>query len=568
MVSIDVYGFELGVLRWLQRACVAEGRTEEALEIAERSRLRSFTMIRPSGASAVAPKAMTFAEMKALARAYQTTIVAYTVTYEFDPDLLLEFSNFVETRADGIFIWVLRPDGATAFRKVDLKGLDQSLADMVADARFSIGARGRGASRSGDPVRNEASTGASPFPTLQALHRVLIEPIEDLLPATADARVMFVPQDTLFLVPFAALQDRAGTFLVSKYAPFTNQSVAALPLESDLLRHSAGTAQGVLVVGNPKMPSLPDKSSKRMVPLPQLPQAEREAADIAALFASQALVGVSASKKAVEDRMPSARIVHFATHGLMDRDSERSQYFNSLALSPTADDPGFLTSREIDKMRLSAELVVLSACDSADGRVTGDSVLGFWSAFLAAGVPSIVVAQWSIPDAPTALLMREFYAALLRGEDKPHALQQAVLVTRKSHPYPGDWAGFVLIGEPSNGEGLATVRGNSPATPSTSDAAKDPIPLPADITNFSETERAGQSVIFTSRLSIHELLGFYRAAYAKKGFKEDTALTQVDLETASMVLAGTSSLKLVVQITATGDSPREQIVSVRFEPKR
>jgi hypothetical protein len=252
----------------------------------------------------------------------------------------------------------------------------------------------------------------------------------------------------------------------------------------------------------------------------------------------------------------------------MDRDGGGSQYFNSLALSPMADDLGFLTSREIDKMRLSAELVVLSACDSADGKATGDSVLGFWSAFLAAGVPSIVVAQWSIPDAPTAMLMRAFYAALLSGEDKAHALQQAVLDTKKSHPYPGDWAGFVLIGEPSNGEGLATVRGNSPASSSQSDAAKAAIPLPADITNFSEVTRDGQSVIFTSGLSINELLAFYRAAYAKKGFKEDTALTQVDLRTASMVLAGTSPLELVVQITARGDSPSQQFVSVRFEPRR
>jgi tetratricopeptide (TPR) repeat protein len=567
MVSIETYGLQLGVLRWLQRACVEAGRIEEALEIAERSRLRNFMTIRPAGSAAMAPRATTVAEMKALARSYRTTIVAYTVTYELDPDLLLEFSDFVETRADGIFIWVLRPDGATAFRRVDLTPLDQSLADLVADARFSIGARGRSASRTGDAVRIEAATAPSLFPTLQALHRVLIEPIEDMLPGTADARVMFVPQDILFLVPFAALQDRAGTFLVSKHALFTNQSVGALPLQSELLRRSAGTARGVLVVGNPKMPGFADNSSQRVVPLPQLPQAEKEATDIAALFASEALVGVSASKKAVEDRIPSARIVHFATHGIMDRDPERSQYFNALALSPTGDDPGFLTPREIDRLRLSAELVVLSACDSAEGRATGDSVLGFWSAFLGAGVPSIVVAQFSIPDAPTATLMREFYAALLRGDDKPRALQQAMLATSKSHPYPGNWAGFVLIGEPSNGEGLTAVRGNSPAIARGS-AANDAIPLPEGITNFREMERDPQSVFFISGLSINELLAFYRAAYAKKGFKEETALTQVDTTGASMTLAGVDSLHLIVQITATDGLPGKHVVSVRFEPRR
>jgi hypothetical protein len=280
---------------------------------------------------------------------------------------------------------------------------------------------------------------------------------------------------------------------------------------------------------------------------------------------------VNASKKTVEARLPSARIVHFATHGLLDPDREGSEFFNSLALSPTADDPGFLTAREIDKMRLSAELVVLSACDSADGKATGDSVQGFWSAFLSAGVPSIIVAQWSIPDAPTALLMREFYAALLKGADKPRALRQALLATMKSHPNPGDWAGFVLIGEPSNGKGLATVSGNSPQVSGPTDAANEAIPVPAGITFFREEKRRGDmgpSVFFMSRLSVNDLLAFYRAAYAKKAFTEDTPLTQVDAKGASIVLEGTSPLKLIVQITAIPELPGTNAVSVRFEPKR
>jgi hypothetical protein len=159
----------------------------------------------------------------------------------------------------------------------------------------------------------------------------------------------------------------------------------------------------------------------------------------------------------------------------------------------------------------------------------------------------------------------------LKGEDKPHALRQALLVTMKSHPYPGDWAGFVLIGEPSSGKGLATVSGNSPELSSPSDVANEAIPVPAGITFFREGKQrgdAGPSVIFMSGLSINELLAFYRSAYAKKGFKEDTALTHVEAKGASIVLAGKSPLKLVVQITANGDSPRTNFVSVGFEPIR
>ena len=258
------------------------------------------------------------------------------------------------------------------------------------------------------------------------MHRILIEPIADLLPASTDSSLMLLPQDLLYLVPFAALQDQSGDFLVMRHALSVNYSVAALPFELELLRH-ASAGRGVLVVGNPKMPSFPLKPGGVPMPLPALPEAEREARDISALFRADALLGQAATKEAVVARMPTARIVHFATHGIMDPNANQAQYLNSLALAPGDGDNGFLAAREIDKMHLAAELVVLSACDTANGKPTGDGVLGFSSAFLAAGVPSVVVAQWSIPDAPTALLMRTFYDQLLHGRDKASALQQAML---------------------------------------------------------------------------------------------------------------------------------------------
>jgi len=103
------------------------------------------------------------------------------------------------------------------------------------------------------------------------------------------------------------------------------------------------------------------------------------------------------------------------------------------------------------------------------------------------------------------------------------------------------------------------------------DAANEAIPVPAGITFFREEKRRGDmgpSVFFMSRLSVNDLLAFYRAAYAKKAFTEDTPLTQVDAKGASIVLEGTSPLKLIVQITAIPELPGTNAVSVRFEPKR
>jgi len=98
-------------------------------------------------------------------------------------------------------------------------------------------------------------------------------------------------------------------------------------------------------------------------------------------------------------------------------------------------------------MDLQADLVVLSACDTGRGRITGDGVIGLSRSFIAAGVPSIIVSLWAVPDAPTAELMTEFYRQLDQGQTKAQALRQAMLITMQTHPDPKDWAAFTLIGE-------------------------------------------------------------------------------------------------------------------------
>lgn len=98
-------------------------------------------------------------------------------------------------------------------------------------------------------------------------------------------------------------------------------------------------------------------------------------------------------------------------------------------------------------MKLNAELVVLSACDTGRGRITGDGVIGLSRSLITAGVPSVIVSLWSVPDAPTASLMTQFYQNLKQNPDKAQALRQAMLTTMKQHPNPRKWAAFTLIGE-------------------------------------------------------------------------------------------------------------------------
>jgi CHAT domain-containing protein len=152
----------------------------------------------------------------------------------------------------------------------------------------------------------------------------------------------------------------------------------------------------------------------------------------------------------VKQQIASADLIHLATHGLLEygdpRQTGSRDTPGAIALAPGNGEDGLLTSTEILQMELQADLVVLSACDTGRGRITGDGVIGLSRSFIAAGVPSVIVSLWAVPDAPTAELMTEFYDQLAQGQTKAQALRQAMLITMQTRPDPKDWAAFTLIG--------------------------------------------------------------------------------------------------------------------------
>jgi CHAT domain-containing protein len=98
-------------------------------------------------------------------------------------------------------------------------------------------------------------------------------------------------------------------------------------------------------------------------------------------------------------------------------------------------------------MQLNAEMVVLSACKTGQGLLTGDGVIGLSRSLISAGVPSVVVSLWAVPDEPTALLMTEFYKKFQTEPNKAQAIRHAMLATKAKYPDPLNWAAFTLIGE-------------------------------------------------------------------------------------------------------------------------
>ena len=146
------------------------------------------------------------------------------------------------------------------------------------------------------------------------------------------------------------------------------------------------------------------------------------------------------------------KIIHFATHGFLNNvNPELSGVVLSLVDEKGADSNGFLRLHDIFNLNLPAELVVLSACETALGKdVKGEGLVGLTRGFMYAGAKSVVVSLWSVNDSATAELMKKFYKQMLEKGLKPTAaLRAAQLEMWKNQQWkaPYYWAAFVVQGE-------------------------------------------------------------------------------------------------------------------------
>jgi len=192
------------------------------------------------------------------------------------------------------------------------------------------------------------------------------------------------------------------------------------------------------------------------LPLARLPWTRREAEAIAAEAGSGgallALDFQANREMATAANLARFRMVHFATHGLLDT---RRPALSGLVLSQVDEQgrprDGFLRLHDIYQLHLGADLVVLSGCDTALGEVLpGEGILGLTRGFFHAGASQVVASLWPIRDRATAELMQRFYHAMLSDRLPPSAaLRQAQLALRREQPWrdPFFWAGFILEGD-------------------------------------------------------------------------------------------------------------------------
>ncbi len=417
--------------RWLQQALIAQNKIEMALEASERGRARAFAQLLASrfNQSDLSPPPLKFEDIKKIAQQQKSTLVEYSIVIEHEL----------------LYIWVIQPSGEVEFRSVNISSL-QSALPLVGNDRQVAMNRGNGS------VSQNINTSYSirrRDPFLLRRYRFLIEPIADLLPKNPNDHVIFIPHKELFLVPFAALQDEDGKYLIEKHTILISPSIQVLDLTYQHQQHLSTQKQlKTLVIGNPKMPSIAFRLGEDPQPLSPLPGTEREALTIAKLLQTNALIGDLATKQTVMQKMPYAQIIHLATHGLLNELKHLGLKIpGALALTPTLDDDGLLTASEILDLKLQAELVVLSACNTGRGKITEDGVIGLSRSFISAGVPSVIVSLWYVPDNPSADLMIEFYQQMQTHYDKALALRFAMMKTLEKHPKPIEWAGFLLIGQ-------------------------------------------------------------------------------------------------------------------------
>jgi CHAT domain-containing protein len=284
------------------------------------------------------------------------------------------------------------------------------------------------------------------------LYTLLIAPAEEQLRGVGT--ICIVPDSFLWNVPFQALMTPSEHFLIENHAVYYAPSLSVLWEMNRKKDKGETTHMSLIAFGNPVV----GKDEQRNTDLCPLPEAEQEVISIAKSFDkknSKVFIGRDASEKVFKTLAPTYSIVHLATHGVIDN---RQPLYSHLLLTKTEGDPendGRLEARQIMDMNLDADLAVLSACETANGKVApGEGVIGMSWAFFVAGTRSIVVSQWKINSASTSEFMTAFYQNLHSDNErakrnKVEAIREAALTLMKDDRYrhPFYWAGFVMIGD-------------------------------------------------------------------------------------------------------------------------
>jgi CHAT domain-containing protein len=287
------------------------------------------------------------------------------------------------------------------------------------------------------------------------LYNVLLKDVEPQL--AGRTKLCIVPDGFLWELPFQTLIDADDKFLLEKYAIFSSPSLVYLHQvkRNDQLNHKKAD-KAILAVGNP---ALSQEILERYPAIKLLPDAETEVRSISDIYGqeqSMVFTGASATEGAIKSKIRTAKILHFATHGIIDR---FDAFHSHLILAKDSRDPaqdGLFDVSEIAELDLNANMAILSACETGSGSIgNGEGVISMAWAFLVAGTPTTIVSRWRVDSASTSELMVELHRQLIKynrdavqTSGKVEALRDAslMLMRNKQYRHPFFWAGFIALG--------------------------------------------------------------------------------------------------------------------------
>ncbi|MGV8122570.1 MAG: CHAT domain-containing protein [Candidatus Xenobiia bacterium LiM19] len=264
--------------------------------------------------------------------------------------------------------------------------------------------------------------------------------------------IIVVPHGTLHCVPFALLMGPEGSPLIDRYdlqiepsasvwrlcramGKSRQEGIAAFALGDRSVAFDGDS--GSLLRGSVTL----TKEQRGDKGLPPLPATGKEVRNIGRYFSKKTiLIGEEMTEQKVREAAPHHRIVHYATHSILE---PRYPLFSGIVLSDSV-----FTVNGILSLNLDADLVVLSACGTSGGELSrGDDLVGISRAFIYAGTPSVTATLWNVQDRSTALLMSDFYRRLSQGIEGAKALSAAQRNLRKKYSHPFYWAPFIYIGD-------------------------------------------------------------------------------------------------------------------------
>ncbi len=398
-----------------------------------------------------------------------------------DPDAPTMIEYYVGP--DRLVILVIS-DGAVSGEVVPVG--KPELAGLIDDYLRAIAVdRPRGIGVAASAAAGTAAASADGGALAERLHEILIAPVAGQLAGAAEPRLVVVPDDVLWRLPFAALNDKEGDYFGDRFRLSYITSQEAWNLLDAKSRPADHRNISAWVVGNPAMPEHIVACGE--FALESLPGAEEEARAIEEILGAgktELFTGDAADRLRLDAWHGNYSVIHLATHGVACPDDPLSSFIALAELESTAirvspDQthaalamdprlgvqldlafdprqiqrapapayPGLLTARHVvQEYALDADLVTLSACQSGLGQLSGEGMIGFARAFLAAGARSLVVSLWKVDDVATTALMTRFYEEYAGHGDKGRALQRAMLAVREQYPDPRYWAGFVLLG--------------------------------------------------------------------------------------------------------------------------